>query len=232
MKLLLMTDLHEREEERRWFYSLCEGEKPDGIICLGDLVSFRGMMPMPRRQHAYLKEVLRDLTTLAERVFFVPGNNDMRESLIYAEEIGVVCLHHTRVDLMGPVGLVGKGGSGPIPGAVTFPFEHTDQGKQAELLLSLAQPDDIWVLHEPVRGHRDLSLKGAHLGNPEYLAAWRELRPPLVLSGHVHEATGIERVGDRYFMNPGPLMAGVAGRLTVELGEGESIHLEMALIAR
>ena len=80
--------------------------------------------------------------------------------------------------------------------------------------LAARLPADIWVLHQPLHGYRDFATAPAdNIGSKSLRALYDQqavddTAPIVVVSGHVHEARGIERGGPNdatLFVNPGPL---------------------------
>jgi hypothetical protein len=84
-------------------------------------------------------------------------------------------------------------------------MEAPDAGFAAPLAAFL--PADVWLLHNPVYGYRDAVAHGEHVGSHSLEALWRSQdQPPLlVLSGHIHEAAGVEEAQGTVFVNPGSL---------------------------
>jgi len=65
-------------------------------------------------------------------------------------------------------------------------------------------PDDtdILVLHGPPRGYGDFSPYGKeHTGSPSLLKRIQEIKPKLVVAGHIHSGHGRYMIGDTIFLN-------------------------------
>jgi len=60
---------------------------------------------------------------------------------------------------------------------------------------------DVLVTHEPPAGVLDLGHSGRHIGTRTVLELLTRLRPRVLTCGHVHEAPGIERLGDTLVVN-------------------------------
>jgi uncharacterized protein len=118
------------------------------------------------------EEALALLETLPVPVFAVPGNMDDSHA---AAEI-------TRLGSLGgeePVVVDGVSFGGP----------------------RVRTACDVLVTHEPPAGVLDLAHNGRHIGTRTVLELLTRLRPRVLTCGHVHEAPGIERLGDTLVIN-------------------------------
>lgn len=198
LTVLAGSDLHNSRVGFEWFCHLAEVRQPELIAFLGDIVS--------RQPLALVKEVLVTLRSLAPHCFIIPGNWDPREMLVETDAAafdGLRNLHKAQVHLAG-YSFAGLGGSTTTPIGGT-PMEAPDPGFAAPLATFL--PADIWLLHNPVYGYRDLVAHGGHAGSRSLEAQWllQNPAPLLVLSGHIHEAAGFEEARGTVFVNPGSM---------------------------
>jgi Icc-related predicted phosphoesterase len=60
---------------------------------------------------------------------------------------------------------------------------------------------DILLLHGPPHGEGDLTIDGRHVGSPGLLGRILEVKPKLVVCGHIHEAYGLHPFGDTLIVN-------------------------------
>lgn len=60
---------------------------------------------------------------------------------------------------------------------------------------------DVLVTHEPPVGVLDLTRSGRHIGTRTVLDLVTRIRPRVLTCGHVHEAPGIERLGETLVIN-------------------------------
>lgn len=196
MKLLVGADLHNNASGMKWFCELAEAETPDAVVFLGDFITFSPM--------AFARQAIRDLTTVADTVIVVPGNCDPRDILLDLERAdGIISLHNRQIEIDG-VRFAGRGGSIACPSPT--PFEENDDSF-ASSLARVAEGAEILVLHQPVFGYRDVAAGGQHVGSKSLRELVQKLKPRLVLSGHIHEAQGVDREGGLVFVNPGALLA-------------------------
>jgi len=206
MKLLVGADLHNNARGMEWFCRLADAELPDAVVFLGDFITFSPM--------SFARQAIRDLSGLADSVLVVPGNCDPRDILLDLEKAeGVISLHNRQVEIEG-VRYAGKGGSISCPSPT--PFEENDD-TFAESLERTAEGAEVLVLHQPVRGYRDAVSSRQRVGSESLRKLVDRLKPRLVLSGHIHEAQGVDREGGTAFVNPGALL--VMNAAVVEYGE-------------
>lgn len=217
LRILAGADLHGRAAPADWFYSLARERSPELIAFAGDFVTGRPL--------EFLREVLRELRGLAPAVYVVPGNWDPRESLIVLDEEahdGLRNLHKASAWLAG-YSFAGLGGSITTPPGNT-PLEGPDSGFAEPLAPNL--PADVWLLHQPLRGFCDRVATGANVGSDSLrdLYAAQVAQPRLIISGHIHEAGGVERFKGTTFVNPGPLLDRRAAWIELE---GTEVRVEL-----
>ncbi|MEM2122895.1 MAG: metallophosphoesterase [Candidatus Bathyarchaeia archaeon] len=212
---MVFTDFHGYEEAVRGAVRVSEEMDSDLILVMGDLAFNR----IERS-----KEALKDLGRVSRRLFFVPGNMDPRELAEYSS--GNVYPLHGRCRSYRGVGFLGLGGA--PRGPFGTPFEYDEEYAGSLLKRGLGEYKDerlIVVSHSPPYGSRlDLTYRGVHAGCKALRGFIEEVRPTLVVCGHIHEARGIDELSGVTVVNPGPIYAGyyayieVDGELRVELG--------------
>jgi uncharacterized protein len=217
LRILASADLHGRLGAAEWFYDLARARRPELIVFCGDFITGR---PLDS-----LREVLRELRGLAPCVYVLPGNWDPREGLIAMDEEahdGLRNLHKASAWL-GGYSFAGLGGSITTPPGNT-PLEGPDEGFATALEAYL--PADVWLLHQPLRGFRDKVADGQNVGSDSLreLYAAQESPPLLVLSGHIHEAGGVEVFRGTTFVNPGPLLEQRAALIQLS---GDNVGVEL-----
>jgi Icc-related predicted phosphoesterase len=113
-----------------------------------------------------------DLLALPLPVLAVPGNMDGPPE---ATRIGTL----GKLDGLTPVTIAGVSFGGP----------------------AVARPCDVLVTHEPPSGILDTIPSGRHIGSAAVRTLLDQLRPRLLLCGHVHESPGIEQAGGTLVIN-------------------------------
>lgn len=85
----------------------------------------------------------------------------------------------------------------------------------------------VLLTHVPPYGVLDRAYSGERLGSRALRRFIDADRPVLVVSGHVHEARGVEKVGETLVVNPGPLMKGYYALVELEAGRAEAELLRL-----
>ena len=173
----------------------------DVIVVSGDITHFGSV------QNA--KELLLPLVKLQLPIFFVPGNCDP-PSLAEINLKNARCIHgscETYNNLM----FAGVGG-GPISPFGT-PFEMTEDEIMNVLNQSSkrCQPKPwlILVSHTPPKDTKlDAAFSGEHVGSSSVRQYVEDKQPSVAFCGHIHEARGIDRIGNTVIVNPGPARHG------------------------
>jgi Icc-related predicted phosphoesterase len=228
MKALVSTDLHSSPRAAKTIkHGLMAGDF-DCHLCLGDVITFQPL--------EYLEDLFSDPPV---PTYIVPGNTDSDEARAFIVEKGLD-IHFKQVTV-GNVTIAGAGGCTPPPFRTAF---VVDEDEYASELPSALEGAQVLASHGPVHGFLDRSLFGGmHVGSKAMFKAVEEVRPQVVLSGHIHEARGIvaydwesgkvlardkelletDGPGTTLFFNPGPAKDGFLGRLEIE-GDAVSAH--------
>lgn len=206
MLVLYFSDVHESERALEWLST--HAKEYDAIIVGGDLI---------RYNLHYMERFFNLISSLKKKTYYVPGNADPPD--IKTPE-NVVPLHG-RKESIDNLSIGGLGGSNITP--FNTRFELTDE--QASNILSSIGTVDILVSHCPPIGTEcDRSISGRHLGSKVVRNYVETIRPQLVLSGHVHEARAIDKIGGTTIVNPGPMMYGNYAIITI----GKKIDVRLA----
>jgi hypothetical protein len=166
-----------------------EAHHPELVIVSGDLTDFgsRG-------------DVERLLRYLPSQTYIIPGNCDPPAALNRFN------LHGKRLRI-GMWTFVGWGGSNPTP--FNTPLEYSENDIYQNLS-KLMVPGAILVVHCPPYGHLDFLEGKGNLGSVSIKRIVARYSPPLVISGHIHEARGVERKNGMVFVNAGAAKFGFA----------------------
>jgi hypothetical protein len=102
---------------------------------------------------------------------------------------------------------------GGAPGPFRTPFELTEEERQNLLenaYQSTSNPQHlVLVTHLPPRNTKvDVTHGGQHIGSRSVRMFVEERKPILVLCGHVHESSGVDKIGKTTVVNPGPATQG------------------------
>lgn len=79
---------------------------------------------------------------------------------------------------------------------------NLDEPELAEKWVLIPPGTDILILHGPPHGFGDFSPHGnVHTGSPSLLRKIQEIKPKLVLAGHIHSGYGLYMIGESVFLN-------------------------------
>jgi uncharacterized protein len=191
--------------------------KAEALLVSGDITN-RG-----RRESA--ERILSRMAEVAPRLLVQIGNMDSSEVEELLEEQGLN-VHARTTDLGHGVGLVAVGHSTPTPFGT--PSEVSDEqiaswlesgsrdsGRFRHLLLMAHTP--------PYETAADRLPGGVSVGSIAVRRFIEEHQPEVCITGHIHEARSVDRIGRTTVINPGMLKAGGYAliRLTESGLEGE-----------
>ena len=207
MRVLAFTDFHGNQEAYRHAKQLIAKEKPDFVIVAGDIINYDSNRA---------KQLLLDLAAVGHPVYFVPGNMDGRELGGWTGEENVHALHARCRSIKG-VSLIGLGGSPHGPFRAVFEYSE----EEAEALFEEAAKNCgdgllILVSHCPPKNTKvDQVSSGEHVGSTAVRRFVENMKPTLVVSGHVHESQGTDTIGSTTIVNTGPAQTGHYAEITI-----------------
>jgi hypothetical protein len=216
MKIVVIADIHGRIGHIQG--AAADLADADWVVLTGDITNFG------QRQEA--ERMLAPIEAHNDRILAVTGNCDYPEveSLLTERGYNLHAAHRIEQG----VAWLGLGGSLPAPGGT--PNEYSEE-ELADMLEAASQglPSNrplLLISHQPpVDTQLDRIRAGVHVGSHSVRRFIREHQPLACFTGHIHEAAGIDHLGDTVLVNPGPLAGGgyaVAtliedGRFDVEL---------------
>lgn len=194
---MVVSDFHGSLEASRQAASKAEQIHADVVIVSGDITDFGSV------QNA--RQLLSPLAELQLPVLFVPGNCDP-PSLAEINLKNARCIHGSCATYNN-VMFAGVGG-GPISPFNT-PFEMTEDQIMKVLNQSFRQcqpkPWRILVSHTPPKNTKlDAAFSGEHVGSSSLRQYIEKKQPSIVFCGHIHEARGIDNIGNTVIVNSGP----------------------------
>lgn len=189
MRFLVLSDLHSFVTHF-FIEELVQKHNLDATILLGDLTNFGP------------PEFVLDIYTDKVPVFAIPGNCDPPEVLNYIGK-NMINMHKNTYNLNN-LHLVGLGGSDF--NFINIGIGFTDE-EAYDFLRSNLTKNSILLLHQPPYGILD-TVRNGHAGNKGIRKAVDEIKPRVVMSGHIHEERGIYENKDTLFFNPGPAKEG------------------------
>lgn len=210
MRIIAIGDIHMAAESARHIKDIGSA---DLVIINGDLTNYGAKRDA--------KQVLDAVMAANQAVLAQFGNLDKPEINDYLEKLGIN-LHNQARLINNRVCLLGIGGSNKTPFATPSEFSETELAafadnayEQARQFIDLAEPIEkiriplILVSHTPPFGTTvDRLQSGTHVGSSAIRAFIEERQPDLCICGHIHEATGTDRIGRTPTCNPGMLRHG------------------------
>jgi len=178
----------------------------DAVVIAGDVTNFGG--------GEAAAPIIEAIEAINPHIAAVYGNCDRPEVQAYLADHGLSV--HSQIKQICGLTYIGIGGSLVCSGRT--PSEVDDAVLAAGLDLSgqdLQWPRDagpqpvVLVTHQPAYGTRLDEVGGSsHTGSRAIRAFIERFRPILAVSGHLHEAIGVDTIGPTTLVNPGPFKLG------------------------
>lgn len=186
----------------------------DVVACPGDFTDI-GLSLMGFSREDMMHLMLDELVGLGKPVVAVPGNHDPVEIHKILDDYGVNL--HGSGRIIDDVGFFGFGGAKTPFGT---PFEPTEMETAAGLLRGLDDvmraPIKVMMTHNPPKNTKlDTVNTGAHVGSQAIRDFILKNKPNASLSAHIHEAVGVDILGETTLLYPGPVSGGWVGVLSV-----------------
>ena len=214
MNILAFTDIHGATEKVE---RILKQESDFGAIILGGDLTTNGTV----RQ---AQEAVVRFRRFGVPVFAVAGNMDHPETDIAFEEMGVSV--NGRGMMLDHVGIFGVSASPFTP--LHTPYEISEE----EIALRAhsgwkdiqSAPTTIFVPHAPPANTRvDTLVSGNHVGSTAVRRFIELHQPTVVVCGHIHEARGIDTLGNSTIVNCGPASRGYYALVKI----GKEVLIEM-----
>ena len=210
MKLVVLTDIHGdigllSDVER-------DLKDADLILLSGDITHFG--------RTSQIKRIIEKFRAFNKNIMAIPGNCDYNEVNNYLADMNysLDCRYVIRDSLY----LMGVGGSLPCPGMT--PLEYSEEDFATMLEETVSQNIDalpiILLSHQPpFNTINDKLSDGFHVGSHSVRHFIEKYQPLICFCGHIHEGTGIDKIGKTFVVNTGPFRMGRYSRAIVQKGE-------------
>lgn len=213
MKFLVISDLHG---------NLDVLDKMEGIFKEADAVLFAGDFAKFGESATGLP-ALEKLCRMHDSIYAVIGNCD---EPAFLEELDKkdISVEKSLTSLDG-LSVAGSGGGSKFTGST--PFERTDEELVSDFGMVTAQGGGEWdnliaIMHNPPKDTKcDTVSGGVHVGSPLLRKFIEDYKPLAVITGHIHESAGVDKIGNTTVINPGPLLEGCYAWLTVGKSGGK-----------
>ena len=199
MEIISFGDIHEHLNNLEPLKN--ELKNADLIILTGDLTNYNG------RKEA--EEVIECIEKYNENILAQLGNLDQPDVNDYLTEKNINL--HRNGFIRSDIGIFGVGGSNPTP--FNTPTEFSENEIERFLLEGFEKVKDakfkILVPHMPPKDTKlDMITAGAHVGSQSVRDFIFKQRPDIVISGHIHEARGTDKIEDITICNAGMFCEG------------------------
>lgn len=208
LKMLAFTDFHGNKEAFEKAGELIRNDSCDCVVVAGDVANY---------SIEVAKQRLVELGKAMVPLFFVPGNMDSPELASWSGTSLVRPLHGRSARVAG-IFLAGLGGSPPGPFSTPFQIEEEEAARlMNEATTGLANEALVLVSHCPPKNTKvDIVPSGEHAGSIAVRNFIEMFKPAVVISGHIHEAKGIDSIGQTTIVNTGPAQRGDYAEITLE----------------
>lgn len=217
LKILATSDFHGSTEAATRTALKAQKIQANCIVVGGDITHFGSVRNA--------EEILKPLIALGLPVLYVLGNCDPAQ-LADAQITGAVNLHG-KCQRLDDVSFIGLGGAPASPYYSWFELSETQIMNILERSADLC-PMNPWfvvVSHAPPKDTTvDLAFSRVHAGSTSLRAFVEQRKPSVVFCGHIHEARGVDRLGDTFVVNPGPVRHGKCA--IVDLQDSIEIKLD------
>ena len=194
MKLLAFTDIHGSLLALKRIEHKVKSEKPDLLICAGDISIF---------EHGIVN-ILRKLNKLNKKILIVHGNHEDDITFIkYSRLLKNIIFIHKSYYVENNILFLGYGGGGFS--MVDKEFEKTAKNKFKKIIMENKDKKIVFVTHAPPYKTKLDKLGTNHAGNKSFRKFLGKNNVALMISGHLHENFGKEdNIGKTKVINPGP----------------------------
>ncbi len=200
MKLLVLTDLHQKTNMIPWINDLIDTERPDAVLCLGDVTDL-----------GTTEDAVSIISSIHGKKYVLPGNCDTWDVPQAISSIAVN-MHGRSTEILGHY-MAGLGGGTISP--FNSPFELTENEIDSGLR-PISKKGMILMTHAPAFDTLDHIPNGTPVGSHAIRKIIDDFEPILAVSGHIHEDIGIKKIGKTICVNPGPAMDGRAAVIEIE----------------
>ena len=195
MRIIALTDIHGSYQKVNAILSRETGYEV--ILIGGDLTTHGSPKEAEEAIHLFRR--------YAKPILAVAGNMDPPEldDLFSASGISI----NARGVIIGEVGFFGTSGSPFTPMNTPYEISEDEIGRRAEAGWNdvLAARWKIFVPHAPPFNTKlDKIFLGKHVGSTAVRRFIEQHQPDAVVCGHIHEARGLDSIGETKMVNCGP----------------------------
>lgn len=196
MKFLVLTDIHGNVSDLDKLE--LEFKSADAVLFAGDFCEcFKTETSKP---------VLDALIKKHDEIYAVLGNCDEPEFIEELENAGINA--ERTLNYTGGIAIVGSGGGSKFTGKTPNEREEDDLLSDFNILNQKEFEGDysnvILISHNPPKDTKcDAVNENLHAGSAKFRTLIEEKKPLAVVTGHIHEGVGIDKIGETLIMNSG-----------------------------
>lgn len=194
MKILAFTDIHGSLSALRRIERKVKSQKPDLLVCAGDVSIFeRGIIG-----------IMRKLNKLNKKIVIIHGNHEDASTFIKLSKLFKnIIFIHKKYFIKNNTLFLGYGGGGFS--IIDKGFEKTAKEKFKDMIKNNQDKKIILVTHAPPYKTRLDKLIQGHCGNKSIRHFVEKNKVDLLICGHLHENFGKEdKIKRTKIINPGP----------------------------
>jgi hypothetical protein len=195
MKILAFTDVHAYLPSINKILIKAKKEKPDLMICAGDLTWFGNGL-----------EIVKKLN-IGVPLLMIPGNHEIPEEISFlAKRFPFVKNIHLQSFFLRNYLFLGCGGGGFTQHHAEFEQSEEKFAKTIKQLKIQDHPNKvILVTHQPPYKTKTDFIFGEYAGSKSIRKFIEKYQPALCITGHLHENFGKkDKIGQTLIVNPGP----------------------------
>lgn len=215
MKIIALPDLHTRGIE--FLLEIAPALREADLVLLPGDVTNKNTVEEISAIVEYIRQHTPDILAVC-------GNWDGVTVDAYLTEQGMNL--HCQTHLRDGITFWGVGGALPFIGRTEY-TEEQFEAFFAQVSQHIQAPH-ILVCHQPPYDTvNDLNVAGEHTGSHSVRKWIERTQPLLCFTGHIHEGTGTDIIGQTRIINPGPLWAGAYAWVEVVNGVVQSVDIRV-----
>ena len=200
MDILAVADIHSRIGYVRRLVEKIG--KVNVVVIAGDITNFGNA--------DFALHIVSLFQKICRNVLFVPGNCDDPKLTRIGGKNNSINIHG-KYFIVNNIVFLGIGGSNITPFHTPIEYSENELWNMLSKLLNISEVKKykvkILVSHTPPYNTKlDLTFLKTHVGSISIRRAIETLKPKLCICGHIHEARGVDTIGETIIVNPGPLM--------------------------
>ena len=199
MTIIILADIHSRIDHIGSIGA--ELKNADVIVIAGDITNIGDASEAER--------IISAIQAYNSNILAIGGNCDRPAVDEYLKETNI-SLDRRSVNVNG---VIFGGVSGSPSSSNNNPEKPGDDRFRTSLSRLQEQVNSfdnfVLVTHQPARGSTVDLRHGQHFGNEAITDFIAKNNPMLAISGHIHEAAGVDRIGPTTYINPGPFRNGL-----------------------